>query len=64
MSTPTPKRKRGQHAKRHPWSKLAYGSRRTMRDAYEDWVVSLNDVDEIGEYQAFMAGYRAGKDAK
>lgn len=76
--TTTPKRKRGQHAKKHPWSNAG---KRKLPEAFNDGdCMRWNALTEFAGsddgkrasqqptsaaiYQYFNAGYRAGKDAK
>lgn len=75
MSTPTPKRKRGQHAKRSPITVESLAASRhrdrqhaSENDAWLAWMdchsiyLTLSPLSVL--HAAFMAGYRAGKGAK
>lgn len=76
MSTTTPKRKRGQRAKRHTWSNAATNGQPfndgdcARWDAFaafgmsDDGCRAAKAKQPEAIYAYFNAGYRAGKDAK
>lgn len=61
MITPTPKLKRGQHAKRN-WSNAV------IPDSQRAWIEFTTSDEYRAQltctHTAFMAGYRAGKESK